>query len=59
LAFFGPLEVVPTAFWFENCIFAVPGIYYLQVHGQNKLLLERPLLLTPFDRSTSNGEQRT
>jgi hypothetical protein len=55
--FSGPLTVVHSVFWFEDCIFPEPGLDYVQVLFENKLLLERPLLLTPTPGGTTNGRQ--
>jgi hypothetical protein len=41
----GPLDVVPVFFVLEDCEFDAPGVYYVQVFCDQKLVCERPLLL--------------
>ena len=40
-----PINVVPVHFRLVNCVFSSPGLYYVQVYCDSKLIGERPLLL--------------
>lgn len=40
-----PLTIVPVVFRFRNCGFPAPGVYYVQVICEGKLIGERPLHL--------------
>ena len=42
----GPLDVVATVFTMEDCEWAGPGLYYVQSMCDDKLVCERPLLVT-------------
>jgi hypothetical protein len=41
----GPMSVVPMVFRLRNCVFPAPGVYYVQVFHERKLIGERPLIL--------------
>jgi hypothetical protein len=41
----GPLDIVATVFVLEDCVFAGPGLYYVQAICDQKLVCERPLLI--------------
>jgi len=41
----GPLFVVSTSLWIQDCEFPESGIYYFQVYFGQKLVFERPLHL--------------
>jgi hypothetical protein len=41
----GPLNIVPFIFLLEDCVFGGPGLYYVQVHCDGKLVCERSLFI--------------
>lgn len=41
--FLGPTSVVTVAFRARNCVFPAPGLYYVQLYHERKLIGERPL----------------
>jgi Family of unknown function (DUF6941) len=43
VVFTGPLEVLPKVFRFRNCSIPTAGLYYVQVHYDEKLIGERLL----------------
>ena len=43
VAFLGPTSVVAVAFRARNCVFPMPGVYYIQLFHETKLIGERPL----------------
>jgi hypothetical protein len=43
VAFEHPTIVVPVLFRFPNCVFATPGLYFLQMYHETKLIGERRL----------------
>lgn len=45
ISFDSPTIVTPVQFRLHNCLFRVPGVYYVQVYCEEKLIGERPLLL--------------
>jgi hypothetical protein len=45
LTFRGPTFIVPAVFRMRNCVFPAPGLYYVQVYNERKLITERPLRL--------------
>ena len=47
--FHGPLHFVPVSLWITDCTFPEEGIYYVQVHFDDKLIGER---------SPSSGSRR-
>jgi hypothetical protein len=38
-----PMVIVPVVFRLRNCSFPTPGVYYVQMFGEAKLIGERPL----------------
>jgi hypothetical protein len=49
ISFKGPLTIIPFKFRFQNCAFPAPGVYYVQIICENKLISERPLHVTEED----------
>ena len=45
IKFRGPGAVVPVYFRVRNCVFPAPGVYYVQIFNDGKLIGERPLYL--------------
>lgn len=45
ITFAGPMAVVPVVFRLRNCGFPAPGLYYVQLFYESKLIGERPLHL--------------
>jgi uncharacterized protein DUF6941 len=45
ITFKGPTVVVPVMFRVRNCVFPAPGLYYVQVFHEGKMIAERPLEL--------------
>jgi hypothetical protein len=45
MEFTGPLDFVATVFVLEDCVFAAPGLYYVQVICDQKLVCERSFLV--------------
>ena len=45
LALEGPMAIMPVVFRLRNCGFPAPGVYYVQVFCEGKLIAERPLHL--------------
>jgi hypothetical protein len=45
ITFNDPTWVVPVYFRLHNCVFPAPGIYYVGVFNNSKLIGERPLHL--------------
>ena len=45
IAFEGPMPVVPVIFRLRNCSFPAPGLDYVQMFHESKLIGERPLYL--------------
>ena len=45
ISFAEPTSVVPVVFQLRNCVFPVPGIYYVQAFHETKLIGERMLHL--------------
>jgi hypothetical protein len=45
ISFEGPMSVVPVVFRLRNCGFPAPGVYYVQIYCESKLIGERPLHL--------------
>lgn len=43
VAFRGPTSVVAVVFRARNCVFPAPGVYYVQLMHEDKLIGERPL----------------
>ena len=43
VSFDDPASVVPVYFRLPNCVFPAPGLYYVQVLHESKLIGERPL----------------
>ena len=43
--FESPTCVEPTVFRLRNCMFSSPGVYFVQVIHENKMIWERPLLV--------------
>jgi hypothetical protein len=43
IKFVDPTRVVPVHFRARNCVFPAPGLYYVQVFSDGKLICERPL----------------
>jgi Family of unknown function (DUF6941) len=43
--FLDPTLVVPVAFILIDCVFPSPGVYYVQVIHEQKIIGERPLVL--------------
>src|SRR5258707_10287452 len=41
ISFEGPMSVVPVVFRLRNCGFPAPGVYYVQVYYESKLIGER------------------
>jgi hypothetical protein len=44
-SFEDPTVVMPMQFRLYNCVFPAPGVYYVQLYCEQKLIGERPLLL--------------
>jgi hypothetical protein len=49
IAFEGPLSISPVVFRLRNCGFPAPGVYYVQVFWDSKLIGERLLHLVLED----------
>ena|SRR5438128_1149136 len=45
IAFESPATVEPVFFRLRNCVFPAPGLYYVQLFDEGKLIGERPLLV--------------
>lgn len=45
IAFRGPIDVVPVVYPIRDCVFPSPGLYYVQVFDDEKMIGERPLRL--------------
>jgi len=45
ISFEGPATIVPVVFRLRNCGFPAPGVYYVQMFCDTKLIGERPLQL--------------
>ena len=43
IAFIAPTSVMTVVFRARNCVFPAPGVYYVQLFHENKLIGERPL----------------
>lgn len=43
IEFEDPANVVPDFFRLHNCVFPAPGLYYVQIHFEGKLIGERSL----------------
>jgi hypothetical protein len=43
IRFEDPALVVPDFFRLHNCVFPAPGLYYVQIYADGKLIGERPL----------------
>lgn len=43
--FSGPLSPVTVVFRLRNCVFPAPGVYYVQLFHETKLIGERPLIV--------------
>jgi hypothetical protein len=56
ITFDGPTATVPIVFWFMNCEFPAPGVYYFQAFCDNKLVHERPL---DFVRRSESCREKT
>ena len=54
--FHGPLHFVPVSLWITDCTFPEEGIYYVQVHFDDKLIGERSLHLALDEATASNGQ---
>jgi len=55
IEFRGPLEFVHVPWKVNDCTFREPGIYYVQVFFDGKLISERPLLVQQGEAVTGNG----
>jgi hypothetical protein len=53
--FRGPLSFLPVCWWLRDCWFPEPGVYYIQVSFDGKLLGERALSLSQNEAVTGNG----
>ena len=49
ISFETPTAAVAVVFPLANCVFPVPGLYYVQVYNEAKMIGERPLLLRNED----------
>ena len=56
LQFHGPLDFIEVPWRLSDCTFPEPGVYYVQVFFDGKLINERPLLLQQNEAATSNGQ---
>ena len=56
LQFHGPLEFIPVPWKLSDCTFPEPGVYYVQVYFDGKLINERPLFLQQGEAVNSNGQ---
>jgi hypothetical protein len=45
ISFQDPVLVVPVIYRLRNCEFPAPGVYYVQIFHENKMIGERPLHL--------------
>jgi hypothetical protein len=54
--FRGPLAFLPVCWWLRNSWFPEPGLYYVQVSFDGKLLGERALFLSHDEAATGNGQ---
>jgi uncharacterized protein DUF6941 len=56
IQFHGPLEFIHVPWKLNDCTFPEPGVYYVQVHFDGKLISERPLFLLRSEAVTGNGQ---
>jgi len=57
IQFHGPLEFTHVPWRLFDCTFTQPGVYYVQVFFDGKLVNERTLLLQLGEAAASNGQQ--
>jgi hypothetical protein len=50
-----PLVFAPAAFTLGACVYPRPGLYYIQVYHESKVIGERPFRLLE-NRELDNGE---
>ena len=56
ISFQGPLAFMHVAWNIYDCVFPEPGVYYVQVFFDDKLIHERALFLYQTEASNSNGQ---
>jgi hypothetical protein len=56
ISFHGPLAFIHVPWNFYDCTFPEPGVYYVQVFFDEKLISERALFLHQTEASNSNGQ---
>ena len=57
IPFDGPLSFVMVRWRLEDCSFPEPGVYYIEIHFDGKLVSERALILAQDDAVSTNGQQ--
>jgi len=56
IAFSGPLTFIHVPWQVLDCTFPQPGVYYVQVFFDGKLVNERALFLSQHEAPNSNGQ---
>jgi hypothetical protein len=57
IVFDGPLTFITVRWRLYDCSYPEPGVYYVQVHFDGKLISERALILFQGEATASNGQQ--
>lgn len=57
IEFRGPLDFIHVSWWLLDCTFPEPGLYYIQIFFDGKLIGERSLVLDQIEAADGNGQQ--